>query len=202
MVRLETARLTLRPFEMGDLEDLHGIFGDPEVMTFVEPAYSRDKCGDFLRDFCVERTPPGALAAARKADGRVVGYVLFKELKEPGVYELGWIFARSVWRQGMAFEAMSALLSHAFEHMGVRRLCAEAVDTTKSVPLMVKLGMQHESTRQLQEVLHSDGQQYDLHWYSLSREDWLAGHSETCPLGGVFKPSKGPNGGYFSALLR
>ena len=53
-------------------------------------------------------------AAVRKEDGRLIGYLLCKQIDEPGIYELGWIFRRDVWRRGYAYEAVSALMEHLF----------------------------------------------------------------------------------------
>ena len=165
---IQTERLTLRPFEMADAEALQAILGDQETMIFVEPPYAPQQTEAFLRDFCIGRQ--GALAAALRETGQVIGYLLFKPLEE-GVWELGWIFHRAFWRQGYAYEACAALTRHAFEALHAHKLTAETVDPIKSVGLMKKLGMRLEGVQRLHTRDH-EGQWRDLYLYGLLRTEY------------------------------
>ncbi|NLM06543.1 MAG: GNAT family N-acetyltransferase [Tissierellia bacterium] len=98
---LETERTIIRNFEITDLEDLHEIFGDKEVMTNIEEAYSKEKTNDFLESFCAGQN--GALACVHKDTNKMIGYILFNEYEED-VYEMGWIFNKDCWRQGNGIE--------------------------------------------------------------------------------------------------
>jgi len=138
-MELETQRLLLRPFTPGDLDDLQEILGDARAMEFLEPPYRRERTADFLQHFCIARR--GALAAERKGTGKVVGYLLFCPQGE-GVYELGWVFRPDCWRQGLAFEASSALLQYAFSRLDARRVFAETADPVRATGLLRKLGME------------------------------------------------------------
>lgn len=140
-MKLETERLLLRDFLPGDAQDLYEILGDGETMAYSEPPYSLERTRAFLVDFCICKK--GALAAEEKESGKVIGYLLFKELEE-GVYELGWFFNRNYWRRGYAYEACCAVKVYAFTQLRARKLVAETIDTERSVPLMEKLGMVRE----------------------------------------------------------
>jgi len=170
---LETDRMILRDFTMGDLDDLYEIFSDAEVMENTEPPYDRAKTDAFLRDFCIEREPKGAFAAALRETGKVIGYVLFKSIDEPEIYEIGWIFNKAYWRKGYAYEICSRLIRHGFEEMQLHKICAEAIDTEKSVPLMRKLGMVLEGV-QRKHTRSNDGEWRDLHWFAVLEEDYFA----------------------------
>ena len=87
-MHIETPRLLLRDFTMEDLPNLWEIFGDDITMEHMHP-YTAEETKEFLRTFCVERTPPGAYAAALKEGGRVIGYLLCSQIDAPGIYELG-----------------------------------------------------------------------------------------------------------------
>ena len=165
---IQTTRLTLRPFETADAPALQAIFGDDETMTFVEPPYDLAQTEAFLRDFCIGRR--GAMAAALRETDQVIGYLLFKPL-ETGVYELGWIFRRDCWRQGYAYEAVSALTRYAFEGLGAHKVVAETVDPVKSVGLMRKLGMRPEGVQRLH-TRDNTGAWRDLHLYGLLRSEY------------------------------
>ena len=97
-MNIETPRMIIRDFIPEDAADLHEIFGDDETMKNCEPAYDFDKTKEFLTSFCIGRK--GAVAAVHKESNKVIGYILFNEADE-GVYEMGWIYNRSFWRQGI-----------------------------------------------------------------------------------------------------
>lgn len=164
-MKLETERLLIREFVPGDAQDLYEILGDKETMAYSEPPYTLERTRAFLADFCIEKR--GALAAEEKGSGKVIGYLLFKALEE-GVYELGWFFNRSCWRQGYAYEACSAIKRYAFMKLRARKLVAETIDTERSVPLMEKLGMVREGVERVKALW---GDWAELYLYAIIRED-------------------------------
>lgn len=167
-MNIETERLIIREFDIGDVNDLHEILGDDETMRNCEPAYDIEKTETFLRDFCIVKK--GALAAVLKESGKVIGYILFKPDGEPEVREMGWIFNRGYWRRGYAYEAMSALIDRAFSEMGIHKVFAETIDPVKSVGLMRKLGMKPEGVwRKHTKDLNRNWA--DIYFYGLLKED-------------------------------
>lgn len=119
---LETPRMIIRDFISGDATDLYDILGDDEIMKNCEPAYDFERTKAFLTSFCMERK--GAAAAVHKESGKMIGYILFNEQGE-GVYEIGWFFNRSFWRQGYAYESCKAVLDYAFGVLNARKVFAE-----------------------------------------------------------------------------
>lgn len=168
---LETARLLIRDFTLEDAADLYEIFGDAETMRNCEPAYSFEKTQEFLEKFCIGRK--GAVAAVLKSTGKVIGYILFKALGEDGkedVYEIGWIFNRTYWRQGYAHESCSTVIAYAFDQLHAHKIMAEAIDGVKSVSLMKKLGMRPEGV-QRSHTRDNEGNWADLYLYGLLAAD-------------------------------
>ncbi len=155
-MHLETNRLVIRDFYPGDTEALHRILGDAETMKYLEPPYSFDKTEAFLHSFCIARS--GAFAACLRDSGILIGYILFNRIS-PGEYELGWIFNRSFWRQGYAYEACRAVIDHAFHQLGAEKIFAETVDKERSPGLIEKLGMVY------------DGRDGDMLFYKLLRDN-------------------------------
>ena len=164
---IETDRLIVRDFRAEDVYDLHEILGDEETMQNCEPAYYFEKTQQFLEEFCIGKK--SAVAAALKGSNKVIGYILFKPLEE-GIYEIGWFFNRTYWRQGYAYEACSALMAYGFREMNIHKMVAEAIDAQKSVKLMEKLGMKREGAQRSQ-VKDSSGCWADLYLYGLLRDD-------------------------------
>ncbi len=168
MKEIETHRMVVRGFTMDDLYDLYEIFGDAETMKNCEPTYTLDQTRDFLQSFCIEKQ--SALAAVHKSTGKTIGYILFREFDE-GVYEIGWIFHRSFWRQGYAYEACKAVIDHAFAEQNAHKFFAEAIDGVKSVGLMKKLGMTLEGIQKSQ-TKDLDGNWADLYFYGILRDEY------------------------------
>lgn len=164
---IETDRMIIRNFTMNDLSDLQDILGDDETMKNCEPAYSIKKTEDFLQKFCIEKN--GAVAALHKETNKVIGYILFKEV-DKDVYEIGWFFNKSFWRQGFAYESLKAVIDYAFDNMKVHKVIAETIDRIKSVNLMNKLGMKLEGIGRSQ-TKDNFGNLSDLYFYGMLLED-------------------------------
>ena len=165
---IETPRMIIRDFTPEDAADLHDIFGDDETMENCEQAYGFEKTKEFLTSFCIGRN--GAVAAVHKESGKMMGYILFNEFDE-GVYEMGWIYNRSFWRQGYAYESCKAVIDYAFTELKAHKVFAEAIDAVKSVGLMQRLVMQLEGIQRSQTMdLH--GNWADLYIYGLLEDDW------------------------------
>jgi len=165
---IETPRMIVRDFILEDAADLQEILGDDETMKYCEPAYNFEKTEKFLTSFCIGRK--GAVAAVHKESGKLIGYILFNEV-DKGVYELGWIFNRSFWLQGYAYESCKAVINYAFRELNAQKIFAETIDAVKSVGLMKKLGMQLESI-QKQYTKDTHDNWADLYLYGLKSEDW------------------------------
>ena len=171
-MHLETSRMIIRDFTPEDAADLHEIFGDGETMKNCEPAYDLVKTQKFLEEFCIGRR--SAVAAVHRGSGKVIGYILCKPLGEDpaeDVYELGWIFNRSYWRQGYAYESCLKVIDYVFDKLNAHKIMAEAIDGVKSVSLMKKLGMKPEGV-QRSHTKDNAGRWADLFLYGLLRGDW------------------------------
>ncbi len=69
-------------------------------MLNCEPPYDFEKTKEFLESFYIGWH--GAVVAVEKRSQKMIGYIIFNEF-DPGVYEMGWFFNRSYWRQGYAY---------------------------------------------------------------------------------------------------
>ncbi len=168
---ISTQRMCLRPFVMEDLSGLQEILGDKETMEQLEPPYTLQQTEAFLQKFCIQGQK--ALAAVRRTDETLIGYLLYKSWGDPQLYELAWIFRKNCWRQGYGFEAVSRLIAWAFTEGDAKKLFAETIDPLRSARLMEKLGMVREGL-QRQHVRDQQGQWKDLYLYGMTKEDWIA----------------------------
>ena len=127
---LRTARLTLRPVGLADVDALFALFADPQVVRYwSRPAWT-------------ERRQAEELVAADVAglgEGQAVrlGVVLVDEDRPVGTFslfaldrgsrrvEIGYALAPAVWGRGLATEAGRAVVDHAFDVLGLNRLEAD-----------------------------------------------------------------------------
>lgn len=137
MTVLRTERLLLRPARWSDLEPLHRIFTDPEVMRFWSrpPHTEREQTRAWLASM-IASDPATSADFIVECKGETIGKAGFFRLPE-----IGFILARAHWRQGLAHEALRAILDHAF---ATRELEAAEADVDPrneaSLGLLAKLG--------------------------------------------------------------
>ncbi len=137
MTTLRTARLTLRPPTTDDLEPLHEVFRHPDAMRYWSTLPHADlaETRDFLNGMMSIPLARGEEFVATM-QGRVIGKVGFWS-----VPEIGFIFHPDVWGKGVAYEAVSAVISHGFQTRRMDRITAD-VDprNTGSIRLLDRLG--------------------------------------------------------------
>ncbi len=148
--QLTTERLLLRPFAPSDLEALLRYRRDPEVARYQSwsPDFSEEEARAFLAhvtghvlggDHWVN------LAVQRRADGAVVGDVGLCRIGEREA-ELGFTFDRAYQGQGLAREAVSALLRHAGGALGLSRIVANIdARNRRAIQLVTALGFAERS---------------------------------------------------------
>lgn len=122
---LDTARLTLRGWQIEDAPAALAVYGHVEVARWLSPAM--DRVPDLavmrrlLRQWIAEtaRTalPCGYWAIQRRGDDRVIGGAILLPLP-PGDedLEIGWQLHPDAWGQGYASETTHALAHWAFRH--------------------------------------------------------------------------------------
>lgn len=155
---LDTGRLSLRPFEAGELEAFFSIWGDPDViwwgaMPDLETARPR-----YERLLAQERAWPdgvGWLSVREKGGADVVGDVLLQPAPFVDGLEVGWHLRPHVWNRGYATEAARAVLERVFRDAVAEAVYA-AVSTRNAPSLRVaeKLGMRTVKTFTLSGLPH------------------------------------------------
>lgn len=86
--------------------------------------------------------------------------------------EIGWAFDPASGGQGLATEAVVAMLGICFDGLRLRRVLAGCfADNTPSWRLMERVGMRRE-THAVAESLHRSGRWLDGYGYALLAEEW------------------------------
>ncbi len=124
-MRIETARLVLRPLTPEDEAALATVLSDAETMRW----YPRPFTGDEVREW-IERqldrysSSTGLLGLVEKQTGRLIGDCgpVWQEVEGRTELEIGYHVSRERWNQGFATEAARVVIDYAFENLGVERV--------------------------------------------------------------------------------
>jgi RimJ/RimL family protein N-acetyltransferase len=164
---LRTARLLLVPLADRHLGLETELDADPEVLRYI---WGRARTAEEVLDSHARRmaaaepvdglgywtafgSDGGSAAPEREADGEFVGLMMLPPAHgpdqddDPTVSDLGYRLRRSHWRRGLASEASRALLRHAFETVGQRRVIAQTMAVNRgSRCVMEAIGMRYVRT--------------------------------------------------------
>jgi RimJ/RimL family protein N-acetyltransferase len=126
MVILETERLVLRRLTPADLDDLHQMLGDPEVMKFYPSVKTRDESQVWLNRILehYEKNGVAFWGALLKTSGDLVGQIGLLQHRIPEVPELeiGYLLKRRFWHRGFAREGAAACRDFAFGALDQQRV--------------------------------------------------------------------------------
>lgn len=135
---LATARLTFRRRVPDDADALFATMADADAMRWWScPPFASPQD---LRAYFGKEHPDGrAWAVTRTGDDGAIGFVSAGRRRQ-AVCEIGYLFARAAWGQGIAREAVSAVVTHLFA-CGERRLFADTdPDNAGSIHVLERLG--------------------------------------------------------------
>jgi RimJ/RimL family protein N-acetyltransferase len=150
MIVLETERLFLREFNVGDAEFILALLNEPSFLRFIGDkkvrtvqdaekyivngpvaSYERHGFGLCLVELKETHTPIG-----------MCGLLKREELPDP---DIGFAFMPDFWNKGLACEAAAAVMKDARERLNLERILAITnQDNEASIKLLQKLGLQIE----------------------------------------------------------
>jgi RimJ/RimL family protein N-acetyltransferase len=134
-ITLTTPRLTLRRARMSDLADMHAVFTSPAAMRYWSvPEHEQiDQTKAFLE----------GMIQSENADDFVIEYQ-GRAVGKAGAWklpEIGYILHPDLWGQGLAFDAVQAVIFYLFAEHPLPALTAELDPrNVASLKLLQKLG--------------------------------------------------------------
>ena len=145
-LRVETARLTLRPLRGGDFDELCSLLGDGDALAlWGEPLDRKGTRRWIARNRArYARDGFGRCAVVLRATGELVGDCGLSRTTVEGTpeVELGWIVASAYRGKGVATEAAEAWRDYAFMRLGLDRIVSMvSEENAASRRVAEKLGM-------------------------------------------------------------
>jgi ribosomal-protein-alanine N-acetyltransferase len=148
--QLRSARVLLRPFQAGDVDDALAYRDDLEFARFlphIPQPFTRGDAEAFVATNMTEpwdRSPTFAVVL----EGRVIGTVSFEVDAAAHTAMIGYAIGRAWWGRGIATEAARAAMDWAIETFGLARVWASTdLGHVRSQRVLEKLGMRRESVR-------------------------------------------------------
>lgn len=164
---LETPRLILRELAPDDVDALHEVLGDAEIMTFYPHPFSREEVAGWIERAMRGYAERGfALwGVVERASGRLVGDTgpTVQAVDGEDLVEVGWHVHRVWQRRGFATEAGRACRDHALDALGLDRVILIRPDNVPSAGVARNLGM-----RVWKQAMHA-GLVHDV--WRIDRED-------------------------------
>lgn len=179
MLRLETPRLILRPFEEAELEAFAAYRSDPDIARYqgwLAP-YSHAQAVSFLAEMkALQPGIPGEwyqIAIERKGQAGLIGDCAFQVLADnPRQAEFGYTLARAHQKQGYATEAVKRLLEYLFDELNLHRVIAYCdVRNRPSIRLLEWIGMRREAY--FVENSWFKGEWVSEYLYAMLQREWI-----------------------------
>ena len=142
---LRTPRLVLVPLEDGDLSALHVHWNAPEVARFLwdaNPVPLQTVAEVIARSASTFEASGWGLWSLRLAEeAPLAGVCGLAPFEHGGGVELLYSLTPAHWGQGLATEAATAVLAHAFDTLALPEVLATTDDAnTPSIRLLIRLG--------------------------------------------------------------
>jgi ribosomal-protein-alanine N-acetyltransferase len=182
MPRLETERLTLRPFELADAQEVQRLAGDRaiadttlniphpyidgEAEKWISTHRPKFESGEFA-----------TFAIVLRGSEALIGAISLHLSRRFDRAELGYWIGTPYWNEGYCTEAGQAVLGYGFKELGLNRIHAHYLKrNAASGRVMQKLGMSQEGI--LRQHVKKWDRYEDIVVYAILREDWgsKAGH--------------------------
>ncbi|MFV0322213.1 MAG: GNAT family N-acetyltransferase [Alphaproteobacteria bacterium] len=174
---LQSKRLTLRPFTIGDFKDLNEWLSLIEVRRYLNmDDGSKDAIYDWLNARLIHNENMGissmSWAITPMGSYKVIGNI---ELWATGIgsptAEIGFALNPAYQHQGLMTEALHILLDYCFIHWSLPRIQAViVVDNLASIKLIERLGFVREG--RLRAQVQTQYYQGDSYIYSILPHEW------------------------------
>lgn len=173
---LTTDRLILREVAPADAADVFVFRSDYEVQKYNGETMKEVAEAVALIDLMAEKYKAQewiCWGITLREENRVVGLCSFHDISaHQRAVSIGYDLARTHWRQGIATEAVGAIIRFGFTQMNLHRIeVSTCIDDLSSVRLVERLGFQREGIRR-EATLEDDGLFHGIGIFGLLRSEY------------------------------
>jgi ribosomal-protein-alanine N-acetyltransferase len=169
---IETARLRLQPLTRADDQALHRLFTHPDVRRYlledevVLPAWTASEIDRSMESFA--KAGYGLWGLRRHGAPALLGFCGYRRFPDPHDVQLLYGLYPAYWSQGLATEAVCAVVRYGFEQLGLPGVAAAAdVQNAASARVLEKAGLRPAARSPA-------GQERALRFFTLSRAGFFA----------------------------
>ncbi len=152
---IETERLYLRTWSLGDAEPYWAINQDPKVIEFLGGPLTMEQVNQTITAVNLQQEKLGfsLWAAELKSTAELIGYIGLNstDFLEPygapftPAVEVGWRLGSQYWGNGYATEGARAALGFGFNTIGLAEIVSFTVPMNyRSIRVMEKIGLQRD----------------------------------------------------------
>ena len=181
---METTRLRLRDFCPADIDELHALHNDPEVMRLLTGGAPVSRA-EIEREYHDRFLAYDYWAVTDRATGAFFGWVGLHASRvggvtggvadEPGDTWLGYRLHRRAWGSGYAVEASRTIIDAGFREHGVLRVRATTMAVnTRSRRVMERVGLRYVRTYHEEWDDPLPGTERGEVEYALTRAEWAS----------------------------
>lgn len=171
---LDTQRLYLKEFEIGDAHLLYDLDSDPMVTKYVGGQLEtmqeyEDNIKTYIDNYKKKKNCGFYKAYLKENDLFIGWFCICPEHSDPENYkvlELGYRIKQQYWNKGYATEGSKSLINKAFTELDADTVSAMAYfENEASFKVMEKSGMGFSN-----EIMFMD--KYKVYRYALNKQDW------------------------------
>ena len=169
LIRIETARLRMRPFSLDDIDSLHRHWTDPQVRKYLwdDRVIPREQAAEVVENSMVSfaQLGFGFWVLLPKEKDELIGFGGFRLFGDPPEVEILYSIEPAYWGQGLATEASKAMLRCGFAEHGFVHIYAGAdPPNAASFRVMEKCGMTFAKRTRLNNL--------EAIYYVISKDDF------------------------------
>jgi len=174
---IKTKRLVLRPLVLGDIERMHLLLNDPDVIktTLGMPYPNTITHAKNWVEYEIAAYEQGnkvILAIELRETGETIGSINLDIDRKNEMAELGYWIGTKYWNKGYATEASQAMIKYGFEHLKLHRIHANhSKENIISGRVLRKIGMEYEGCQK--HHVKKDDVFKDLENYGILAEDYF-----------------------------
>jgi len=177
-LKLESERLLIRPFQLGDEVAMYELNSNPLVQKYTgDKMINSVKEAKTLLENVVfkdyQEHGYGRLAVIYKPDNKLIGFTGLKYLPETGGdSDLGYRFLTEYWGKGIATESSIMSLKYGFEDLNLEKIIGfTEIENIASTKVLQKMGFK------ITKIDYYPGEENEagknpINWFELTKADY------------------------------